>query len=162
MGEVVTEDKSPETMLAELEKQLGLPHQGMFYVLDEFNAPVEVPSVLEWAQRMATIDKRRVAEDIIGRCNVSTVFLGINHQWGSGPPLLFETMIFGGLVDQELQWRYPTWDTAIAGHQEACRLARYWQTWQGATAIVLNKIGSKISWKIWGYKIRIKRWWSRK
>ena len=25
---------------------------------------------------------------------VSTVFLGLDHQWGDGPPLLFETMVF--------------------------------------------------------------------
>jgi hypothetical protein len=30
---------------------------------------------------------------------VSTVFLGTNHSFGFEPPLLFETMIFGGRFD---------------------------------------------------------------
>lgn len=28
--------------------------------------------------------------------NVSTVFLAIDHAFGDGPPVLYETMIFGG------------------------------------------------------------------
>jgi hypothetical protein len=48
---------------------------------------------------------------------VSTVFLGIDHNhFGDGPPILFETMIFGGSAD-ELQWRYRTLEQAQAGHQ---------------------------------------------
>jgi hypothetical protein len=49
---------------------------------------------------------------------VSTVFLGLNHNFGNGPPMLFETMIFGGRFDQE-QWRYSTWEEAEKGHQAA-------------------------------------------
>lgn len=53
---------------------------------------------------------------------VSTVFLGINHRFGEGPPLLFETMIFGGIEDG-WQERCSTWDEATALHQRACGLA---------------------------------------
>jgi hypothetical protein len=36
-----------------------------------------------------------VAQVQIGRCFVSTVFLGTDHNWwDQGPPILFETMIF--------------------------------------------------------------------
>lgn len=36
-----------------------------------------------------------------GLVRVSTVFLGIDHRFGGdGPPVLFETMIFGGPLDQ--------------------------------------------------------------
>lgn len=48
--------------------------------------------------------------------DVSTVFLGLDHRFGEGPPLLFETMVFGGPLDQECE-RYTTWDEAIAGHE---------------------------------------------
>jgi hypothetical protein len=50
---------------------------------------------------------------------VSTAFLmGINHSWMDGAePLLFETMVFGGTMDQS-QRRYSTWEQAEAGHQE--------------------------------------------
>jgi hypothetical protein len=60
---------------------------------------------------------------ITSECRVSTVFLGIDHRFhGNGPPLLFETMIFGGPLDQE-QWRY-SWDDADVGHRAAVRKAR--------------------------------------
>jgi hypothetical protein len=54
---------------------------------------------------------------------VSTVFLGLDHQWGDGPPLVFETMIFGGEHDQ-YQERYSTWDEAEAGHKQGVRAGR--------------------------------------
>ena len=50
---------------------------------------------------------------------VSTVFLGVDHQVGDGPPLLFETLVFGsGGVD--LVNRYPTWADAEEGHMATC------------------------------------------
>ena len=53
---------------------------------------------------------------------VSTVFLGLDHQFGDGPPLLFETMIFGGEHDQWVE-RCSTWDEAEAIHKHACKIA---------------------------------------
>ena len=41
-------------------------------------------------------DNRRVAHDVKDGISVSTVFLSLDYQWGEGPPLIFETMIFGG------------------------------------------------------------------
>lgn len=58
---------------------------------------------------------RRVAQDYVGEIHVSTVFLPINHSWGDGPPILFETMVFGYGAD-EYQWRYPNEESALAGH----------------------------------------------
>jgi hypothetical protein len=44
--------------------------------------------------------------------------MGINHRWmPDAEPLLFETMVFGGTMDQA-QWRYSTWSQAEAGHKE--------------------------------------------
>lgn len=44
------------------------------------------------------------------------MFLGLDHRFGSsGPPLIFETMVFGGSLDQE-QDRYATIDEAKTGH----------------------------------------------
>lgn len=59
---------------------------------------------------------RRVARDKVGDVTISTVFLGLDHSFDeSGPPILFETMVFGGPLDEE-QVRYATWDEAVAGH----------------------------------------------
>jgi hypothetical protein len=49
--------------------------------------------------------------------------MGLDHQWRDGDPLLFETMIFGGPLDQE-QERYSTWEKAERGHAEAVTRAR--------------------------------------
>jgi hypothetical protein len=53
---------------------------------------------------------------------VSTVFLGINHQFGNGPPLLFETMIFGGQHDG-YQQRCSTLEQAKQQHKRAVLVA---------------------------------------
>ena len=55
---------------------------------------------------------------------VSTVFLGMGHAYGLGPPLLFETMVFpdGDLWDEHE--RYTTWAEAEAGHQAMCDRVR--------------------------------------
>lgn len=53
---------------------------------------------------------------------VSTIFLGMDHSMGDGPPLLFETMIFGGEHDQ-YQRRYTTYEEAQEGHRKAVEIA---------------------------------------
>lgn len=66
---------------------------------------------------------KRVAETTLpnGRW-VSTVWFGLNHSFGSGPPLIFETMVFPGEGDlSELDCdRYSTEAEAIAGHARLC------------------------------------------
>jgi hypothetical protein len=71
-----------------------------------------------------SLNKRNfVAQDELGSIRVSTVFLGIDHNLsGKGPPLLFETMIFGG-THNDYQKRYSTYKEAEEGHKEACKLA---------------------------------------
>lgn len=78
----------------------------------------------QWAQWYERSENDRVvAKTEIGDTLVSTVFLGIDHQFGSGPPLIFETMIFGGEYDQ-YQVRSSTWSEAESEHEVACSLVR--------------------------------------
>ncbi|UFS59508.1 hypothetical protein [Subtercola endophyticus] len=58
---------------------------------------------------------RTVALTKVGEAEVSTVFLVIDHGFGRGEPVLFESMIFGGPRDQE-GWRYHTEAEALSGH----------------------------------------------
>lgn len=59
------------------------------------------PDLLEWAAWFEEAD-RRVAYTEVGHARISTVFLGLNHRYsGDGPPILWETMVFGGDLDQE-------------------------------------------------------------
>lgn len=65
---------------------------------------------------------RIVARDVVGKVLISTVFLGLDHSFGnSGPPILFETMVFPNHVKHLHEThcqRYATWDEAEAGHYE--------------------------------------------
>lgn len=49
--------------------------------------------------------------------DVSTVWLGVNHNFGDGPPLIFETMVFaeGSSLDLNMD-RYATEQAAREGH----------------------------------------------
>jgi hypothetical protein len=81
----------------------------------EGRTPVAVDDVCEWAAWFETAD-RQVARDLTaGGAEVSTVFLGLDHSWTGPPPILFETMVFGGPLSDD-QDRYATWDEAVAGH----------------------------------------------
>jgi hypothetical protein len=50
---------------------------------------------------------------------VSTVDLGLNHRFGAGEPLWYETMIFEGEDRQDLYCdRYTTKEEALAAHEK--------------------------------------------
>jgi len=79
------------------------------------HTPIRVPDLLTWAAWFETADRTVKKTSISDGADVSTVFLGLDHQFGDGPPLLFETLIFGGDRDGDM-WRYSTWEEAEAGH----------------------------------------------
>jgi hypothetical protein len=95
----------------------------LYYILDENNNPVQCDlfTYCEWSSK--SFRKRIVQQDSLpGGIRVSTVFLCLNHAFGDNePPILFETMIFGGENDG-YQERYCTWDEAKEGHQKAIEL----------------------------------------
>src|SRR5262249_49494543 len=73
------------------------------------------------AKLIEDLDYKRIAETTLpdGKW-VSTVWLGINHQFGQGPPLIFETMVFESRenLSEIACQRYSTENEAIIGHQE--------------------------------------------
>lgn len=91
--------------------------------------PVRCLELVEWAVWMSTSDNERtVALDTIERpgtdpVTVSTIFLGIDHNHWGGPPILFESMVFGGPLDMHMV-RYRTWAEAELGHKELVAEAR--------------------------------------
>lgn len=101
----------------------------VFYILDSEHRPVPTTDWDEYARwmqehkygpRRANFknhpdDMTRVGWTEIRCIEVSTVFLGMDHGWGDGPPILFETMVFGGPWDSDCE-RYCTWVEAEAGH----------------------------------------------
>jgi len=71
--------------------------------------------LMEWSTMLHTTD-RHVAVTMVDDVRISTVFLGLDHAFKEGEPLLFETMVFGGPLDQEMN-RYTTWEEAERGHK---------------------------------------------
>ena len=79
--------------------------------------------VLDWSTSFEIGDRRVAQTSLPDDVEVSTVFLGMDHQFGDGPPLLFETMVFGGEQDQETM-RYTTWEEAAKGHKDMVAFVR--------------------------------------
>lgn len=83
------------------------------YLLDPTTGdPVKVDDLLEWA-RYFERSNCQIALDVVGHRRVSTVFLGIDHNFTGGQPLLFETLVF---PECERCERYSTKGAAIVGH----------------------------------------------
>jgi hypothetical protein len=77
---------------------------------------VPVADPLEWTVWFESAD-RVVAQDETNQgAHVSTIFLGLDHNFGGGTPILFETMVWFDGNDVE-QHRYSTWEEAEAGHK---------------------------------------------
>lgn len=94
------------------------------YIL-EGKIPVKEPDLLKWGKWFEENNEARtVGRDVFrqgkSEITVSTVFLGLDHGWGLyHDPILFETMVFGGQLDQT-QERCSTWDEAEVMHKNMC------------------------------------------
>ena len=96
------------------------------FILDENKNPVrlEDEDCLKWAMwKFHNSNLIHVARTTIGNHLISTVFLGQAYVPEFTLPLLFETMIFG-LNDSTTFDRYPTWNSALSGHDRACTEVR--------------------------------------
>jgi len=91
----------------------------MNYIIDENKNIVQEPDLIKWANWYET-HNRHIGKDYVGRAKISTVFLGIDHNLNRvGPPILWETMIFGGPLDMEQFRCAGSWEQAEAMHEEA-------------------------------------------
>lgn len=95
----------------------------LYYKLDE-NKNVVPSSLEEWANfiegRLPT-NYKHVGRDVINGHTVSTVFIGLCHNFNpySRTPIVFETMVFDNDMKGIYQERYCTWQEAIDGHERA-------------------------------------------
>lgn len=104
------------------------------YIL-EGKTPVKADDVLVWSRWFENCgpDDRRVAfDEFEDGSYISTVFLALDHRFGNGPPVLFETMVFdaeghGGDMD-----RYCTYEEAEAGHARMVAKFRWEQAQRDA------------------------------
>lgn len=96
----------------------------VYYTLNVNHIPMPIGDVLRWAQWMEEGDNKVVAlsqgtlsidGDRWCDIKVSTVFIGIDMSISGDGDLLFETMVFGGPLDQYMK-RYCTWSEAARSH----------------------------------------------
>lgn len=84
------------------------------YVLDGHELRPATDGVA-WARWFEAADRTVARTKLLDGSELSTVFLGIDHSFGHGPPLLFETAHFAIRTADILQ-RYSTWAEAEEGH----------------------------------------------
>lgn len=96
--------------------------KGNYILVD--GEPVQEPDILKWGRWLEDADRVVARLKIAEGVEVSTVFLGLDHSFtNDGPPLLYETMVFGGSRDQEME-RYATLEDAQHGHDRMVARAR--------------------------------------
>ena len=95
------------------------------YILSISGDPIPEPDVMKWALwfEAHNADRQLARTELEDGIIVSTIFLGLDHSFGHGEPQLYETMIFGGPLD-ETQDRYATRQAAVNGHEYYCGVAR--------------------------------------
>jgi hypothetical protein len=95
----------------------------MYYYLNDDHT-YEACDAIKCNEQMMNMRKhytKHVKDEIINGHRVSTVWLGIDHAYEEGLPLLFETMVF----NKENGWielycdRYSTWNESLEGHKKA-------------------------------------------
>ena len=81
------------------------------YKLDENGDPIPCDDILEWGRWFETSNRHVARTEIVPGVVVSTVFLGLDHNFGAlGPPVLWETMVSAEAPEfaehNQRCWRY--------------------------------------------------------
>lgn len=92
-----------------------------YAILNEDRSLTYTDDHMLWAKNFDN-PNRSLKQDTINGMRVSTVFLGLNHEYGEGRPKWFETMIFGG--SEEYCERCETWQEALKMHEVAVEWAK--------------------------------------
>ena len=95
-----------------------------YFILDSIGNVLPEPLFKKWAQWMedSTLQRQIALSKVEENVEVSTVFTGLDNNYQiDGPPLLFETRVFGGKCDGYTE-RYAALDEACIGHDRICRM----------------------------------------
>lgn len=87
-----------------------------------------ITSMERFALLLADVEYKVVKQEHVGPYWVSTIWVGIDYNFGmGGPPLIFETMVFGDTDDLSMDLDCHRWTTeqhAREGHEEIVTLIR--------------------------------------
>jgi hypothetical protein len=123
--------------------------RNMWYRRNGKPYPPGIPGMIEAAKDLIPENQRVAYDKLDNGVEVSTVWLGLDHNWIEGRrPLIFETMLFvpqtkisiiQGKIwqsDRESigeQWRYATEEEAIRGHKT---LVKKWKKFKSAQQVL--------------------------
>jgi hypothetical protein len=115
----------------QIRQALGLPRpEGIgrrtvmmgWYILNQKDEPVPCDDMAKHSEFMENSGKKFVAKTTVGTYVVSTVFLGLDHNfYDEGPPILWETMVFDSNFNEQYCKRYSSLVEALAGHEETVK-----------------------------------------
>jgi len=100
------------------------------YVLDQNGEPVAEPDPQVWADwffqsKIKEPKLSIVRRSKIGKAIVSTVFIGVDHNFSEdGPPILWESMVFGGPFDHQSTRCSGSREQAEAMHERMIQLVK--------------------------------------
>jgi hypothetical protein len=92
--------------------------------LDERGEPVEERDFAAWTRWFEQADRSVARTVVTSDVTVLTTFSGVDHSTQGEPPRLFETRVFGGVLDSE-ELRHSTRTDALEAHSalaEWCRI----------------------------------------
>lgn len=88
--------------------------------------------MIAWSKKYEGLKRRVAFTELPGGVRVSTVLLGLDHSFGAGKPVIFETLVFNGPHDGDTD-RYETRKEAEAGHEAT--VARLVESLKNAAAL---------------------------
>lgn len=96
---------------------------------DRAGSPISIDEFAELSKDLNARDRKHVARTTVtdpeGReYDVSTVWLGMDHGWGDGRILIYETMVFGPQPWNKQCWRYSSDEEAGRGHARVVEAIR--------------------------------------
>lgn len=134
----------------ELDPHGGLSRRGGYMHYGPDGQPC---SLRQWSEWHGDPQIKIVAQDELRWARrrgvwVSTVYLGINHQFGDGPPLIYETMAFRRATTEGLDCeRWATREQAGAGHEQIVAALTREQVSAGHTVVRTQLITPDTAWR---------------
>lgn len=93
-------EKAMRAMEKEMEELFGMRSAKLLHhwILDEHGQPIPA-TMAQWCMMYETPGSRIVKQEWIGNVRISTIFMGLDHGFGSAIPILWETMTFSNRKD---------------------------------------------------------------
>ncbi len=112
-------------------------------------------STLDWARLFENREYRIVKQETLWwGAFLSTVWLGLDHGWGEGKPVIFESMLVFGRTGDLDCLRYSTLEEAVHGHK---LLKAHWSNPLNLICLFAELVWRRIRRMKWSIRKKFKR-----